>query len=92
MTLEGAERTLFHRLDGCRLGAHCAPVTAGSDGWPTTHNRPSRRRRLHVLPVADRMPVAPDSISGRLAAGRRIAYALRSLRHRNRYVPGQTNL
>src|SRR4051794_12574962 len=43
------------------MGARVAVVASGTQGRTTTHDESSRGPRRHLLPVADRLSVAPHS-------------------------------
>src|SRR5260370_16785493 len=49
---------LRHRPDRCSVGFCCASSAGGATGRATAHHQPSCRPQRHLLPPADRLPVA----------------------------------
>src|ERR1700724_1632869 len=49
---------LRHRPDRCSVVFCCASSAGGATGWATAHHQPSCRPQRHLLPPADRLPVA----------------------------------
>ena len=49
---------LRHRPDQRGAGLDCASSAGGAPGWATAHHQPSCRPQRHLLPLADRLPVA----------------------------------
>src|SRR5437764_1489449 len=56
-----AKQLVFNGSHRCCMGARLGAVAPGTQGRTTTHDESSRGPRRHLLPVADRVPVAPDS-------------------------------
>src|SRR5258707_12532205 len=49
---------LRHRPDRCSVGFCCASSAGGAPGRATAYHQPSCRPQRHLLPPADRLPVA----------------------------------
>src|SRR3984893_12936292 len=53
-----APSILRHRPARCSVGFCCASSAGGATGRATAHHQPSCRPQRHLLPPADRLPVA----------------------------------